>query len=140
MGGMPDIAPHIARMPGSGVRHILERALRRPDTIILAVGEPGEVAGAAVRDAAAAAWTAGAIRYTPNGGIPPLREAIRAKLAQQNGLRVDLELEPGAGEHLGDRFRGDTGREGSSGIGVENDVVATLRHVFRPGCPDQARR
>ena len=91
MGGMPEIAPHIARMPGSGVRHILERALRRPDTIILAVGEPGEVAGAAVRDAAAAAWTAGAIRYTPNGGIPPLREAIRAKLAQQNGLHVDLE-------------------------------------------------
>lgn len=88
---MPEIAPHIARMPGSGVRHILERALRRPGTIVLAVGEPGEVAGAAIRDAAAAAWTAGAIRYTPNGGIPALREAIRAKLAHENGLEADVE-------------------------------------------------
>lgn len=88
---MPEIAPHIARMPGSGVRHILERALRRPGTIVLAVGEPGEVAGATIRDAAAAAWTAGAIRYTPNGGIPALREAIRAKLAHENGLEADVE-------------------------------------------------
>jgi aspartate/methionine/tyrosine aminotransferase len=88
---MPEIAPHIARMPGSGVRHILERALRRPGTIVLAVGEPGEVAGATVRDAGAAAWTAGAIRYTPNGGIPALREAIRAKLARENGLEADVE-------------------------------------------------
>ncbi|WP_194398295.1 pyridoxal phosphate-dependent aminotransferase [Microbacterium atlanticum] len=88
---MPEIAPHIARMPGSGVRHILEQALRRPGTIILAVGEPGAVAGESVRNAAAAAWAAGAIRYTPNGGILPLREAIRAKLARDNGLEVDLE-------------------------------------------------
>jgi aspartate/methionine/tyrosine aminotransferase len=88
---MPEIAPHIARMPGSGVRHILERALRRPGTIILAVGEPGEVAGEQIRGAAAQAWRDGAIRYTPNGGIPSLREAIRAKLGSQNGLEVDLE-------------------------------------------------
>ena len=88
---MPEIAPHIARMPGSGVRHILERALRRPGTIILAVGEPGEAAGEGIRDAAAEAWREGAIRYTPNGGIPALREAIRAKLARENGLEVDLE-------------------------------------------------
>lgn len=88
---MPEIAPHIAHMPGSGVRHILERALRRPGTIILAVGEPGEVAGGRIRDAAADAWRAGAIRYTPNGGIPALREAIRGKLARENGLDVDTE-------------------------------------------------
>ncbi len=88
---MPEIAPHIERMPGSGVRHILERALRRPGTIILAVGEPGEVAGERIRDAAARGWRDGAIRYTPNGGIPSLREAIRDKLARENGLQVDLE-------------------------------------------------
>jgi aspartate aminotransferase len=88
---MPEIAPHIARMPGSGVRHILERALRRPGTIILAVGEPGEVAGERIRDAASQAWRDGAIRYTPNGGIPALREAIRDKLARENALQVDLE-------------------------------------------------
>ncbi len=91
MSHMPQIAAHIAAMPGSGVRHILERALARPDTIILAVGEPGEVVSRAVRDEAAAAWREGDTRYTPNGGIRPLREAIVAKLARENGLVVDLE-------------------------------------------------
>ncbi|MET0812482.1 MAG: aminotransferase class I/II-fold pyridoxal phosphate-dependent enzyme [Microbacterium sp.] len=88
---MPQIAEHVSRMPGSGVRHILERALQRPGTIILAVGEPGEVAGVEIRDAAARAWTAGDIRYAPNGGILPLREAIVEKLARENDLRVDVE-------------------------------------------------
>ena len=91
MVAMPEIASHVARMPGSGVRHILERALRRPGSIILAVGEPGEVAGESIRDAAADAWRAGAIRYTPNGGIPALRQAIREKLERENGLEVDLD-------------------------------------------------
>ena len=91
MGGMPEIAPHVTRMPGSGVRHILERALRRPGTIILAVGEPGEAAGETVREAAALSWRAGDIRYTPNGGIRELRDAIRAKLARENDLDVDPE-------------------------------------------------
>ncbi|WP_214466879.1 pyridoxal phosphate-dependent aminotransferase [Microbacterium flavescens] len=88
---MPEIAAHIAAMPGSGVRHILERALRRPDTIILAVGEPGEIVGRQVRDVAAGAWREGDLRYTPNGGLPLLREAIVDKLARENGLRVDVE-------------------------------------------------
>lgn len=88
---MPEIAAHVERMPGSGVRHILERALRRPGTIILAVGEPGEVAGAETRAAGADAWTAGDIRYAPNGGILPLREAIATKLARENDLHVDVE-------------------------------------------------
>jgi aspartate/methionine/tyrosine aminotransferase len=88
---MPQIAPHVALMPGSGVRHILEQALRRPGTIILAVGEPGAVAHAGIRDAAATAWRDGAIRYTPNGGIPELRRAIVDKLARENSLHVDVE-------------------------------------------------
>jgi len=91
MSHMPAIARHVQTMPGSGVRHILELALRRPDTIILAVGEPGEVAPSSVREAAAEAWREGDTRYTPNGGILPLREAIVAKLARENDLRVDVE-------------------------------------------------
>src|SRR3954469_10501063 len=91
MSHMPAIARHVATMPGSGVRHILELALRRPGTIILAVGEPGEVVEPRVREAAAEAWRAGDTRYTPNGGILPLREAIVAKLARDNDLEVDVE-------------------------------------------------
>jgi aspartate aminotransferase len=88
---MPEIPPHVAEMAGSGVRRILEVALQRPGTIILAVGEPGEAVAEPVRAAAAAAWQAGDVRYTPNGGIRPLREAIVRKLARENGLDVDVE-------------------------------------------------
>ena len=91
MAGMPEIAAHVAAMPGSGVRHILERALRRPGSIILAVGEPGELVGERVRDAAADAWREGDVRYTPNGGIPLLRNAIVDKLARENDVHVDVE-------------------------------------------------
>lgn len=88
---MPHLASQIADMPGSGVRHILEIALRRPGTIILAVGEPGEEVAERIRAAGARAWTGGATRYTPNGGIRPLREAIVRKLARENALDVDVE-------------------------------------------------
>ncbi|MFH8249959.1 pyridoxal phosphate-dependent aminotransferase [Microbacterium sp. B2969] len=88
---MPRLAEHILGMPGSGVRHILEQALRLEDAIILAVGEPGEEPAPAIRAAAARAWEAGQTRYAPNGGIPPLRRAIVEKLAAVNGFRPDVE-------------------------------------------------
>lgn len=88
---MPHLAPQIADMPGSGVRRILEIALQRPGTIILAVGEPGEAVAGRIRAAGAQAWTEGRTRYTPNGGIRPLREAIARKLARENALDVDVE-------------------------------------------------
>lgn len=88
---MPRLADHILGMPGSGVRHILEQALRLDDVIILAVGEPGELAEPRIRAAAAQAWDRGLIRYAPNGGIPALRQAIVDKLASVNGIRAELE-------------------------------------------------
>ncbi|MGP3536581.1 pyridoxal phosphate-dependent aminotransferase [Microbacterium sp. RD1] len=88
---MPAIAPHIAAMPGSGVRRILEIALRRPGTLILAVGEPGEAVAPRIRSAGAQGWTDGATRYTPNGGIRALREAIVGKLARENGVDAAVE-------------------------------------------------
>ncbi|TDN92818.1 aminotransferase class I/II-fold pyridoxal phosphate-dependent enzyme [Microbacterium sp. BK668] len=88
---MPRLADHILGMPGSGVRHILEQALRLDDAIILAVGEPGEEPAPAIREAAAAAWREGHVRYGPNGGIAPLRRAIVDRLDQANGVRVDVE-------------------------------------------------
>ena len=88
---MPRLADHILGMPASGVRHILEQALRLDDVIILAVGEPGEEAAPAIREAAAQAWRDGLIRYAPNGGILPLRQAIVEKLATVNDVQVDLE-------------------------------------------------
>jgi aspartate aminotransferase len=88
---MPRLADHIAGMPGSGVRHILEQALRLDDAIILAVGEPGEEPAPAIREAAATAWRDGLVRYGPNGGIAPLREAVVRRLAEVNDVHVDVE-------------------------------------------------
>lgn len=88
---MPEIAAHIAGMPGSGVRHILELALQRPGTIILAVGEPGEAVAEPTRRAGADAWLSGQTRYTAIGGIPALRRAIADKLARDNAVRVDSD-------------------------------------------------
>lgn len=78
-------------MAGSGVRRILEVALQRPGTVILAVGEPGASVAEEIRASAAAAWERGDVRYTPNGGIRPLREAIARKLFRENGLDVEVE-------------------------------------------------
>ena len=88
---MPRLADHILGMPASGVRHILEQALRLDDVIILAVGEPGEEAALPIREAAAQAWRDGLLRYAPNGGIPSLRAAIVDKLAAVNDVHVDVE-------------------------------------------------
>lgn len=90
-GGMPALAPHISAMPGSGVRRILELALQRPGTIVLAVGEPGGGVDERVRSAAADAWHRGETRYTPNGGIRVLREAIVRKLERENALDVEID-------------------------------------------------
>ncbi|MFG6476601.1 pyridoxal phosphate-dependent aminotransferase [Microbacterium sp. P06] len=88
---MPAIPSHVFGMAGSGVRRILEVALQRPGTIVLAVGEPGMAVAEPVRDAGSSAWQRGDVRYTPNGGIRPLREAIARKLARENQLEVDVE-------------------------------------------------
>ena len=42
-------------------------------------------------DAARRAWADDRTDYTPNGGIPALRQAIVAKLARENAVHVDLE-------------------------------------------------
>jgi aspartate aminotransferase len=88
---MPQLAPHIATVPESGIRRLFEIALTLDDVNILAVGEPDQKVAPHIVDAAVAAWTAGETGYTANGGIPDLRQAIVRKLARDNGMDVDVE-------------------------------------------------
>lgn len=88
---MPSLAQHILSVPGSGIRRIHEIALRLDDVISLAVGEPDLPVAPHIAAAAKAAWDANHTNYTANGGIAPLREAIVAKLARDNGIHVDTE-------------------------------------------------
>jgi aspartate aminotransferase len=88
---MPSLAQHMLSVPGSGIRRIYEIALRLDDVLMLAVGEPDVPVAPHIAAAAVSAWEADETNYTANGGIQPLREAIVAKLARDNGIHVDTE-------------------------------------------------
>ncbi|BDZ50934.1 aminotransferase [Frondihabitans sucicola] len=88
---MPSLAPHMSSVPGSGIRRVFEIALTLDDVTMLVVGEPDVPVAHHIIDAARRAWAEDRTGYTPNGGITPLREALVAKLARENGVVVDVE-------------------------------------------------
>ncbi|PFG19218.1 pyridoxal phosphate-dependent aminotransferase [Serinibacter salmoneus] len=88
---MPSLAHHIPHVPPSGIRRVFEIALRTPDAAYLAVGEPDQQPQPHVTEAARAAWAAGDVRYTPNNGIPELREAVAALATRKRGHDVAAE-------------------------------------------------
>jgi aspartate/methionine/tyrosine aminotransferase len=90
-GAVPSFSRTAFGVPASGIRRIHEIALRMPDVLALAVGEPDQPVPPHVLEAASAAWLADDTDYTANGGIPPLREALAAKLRAVNGIDVDPE-------------------------------------------------
>ncbi len=91
MAFMPSLSPRIDQIPASGIRRIFELALVRPDTIMLAVGEPIAPPPVGALAAGADTWTAADVRYTANGGIEPIRYAIAQKLARENALDVPID-------------------------------------------------
>ena len=66
----------------SGIRKIFEAA--GPDSINLGLGQPDFDTPQHIKDAAIAAIRAGKTGYTPNTGIPELRDAISAKFRKEN--------------------------------------------------------
>jgi aspartate aminotransferase len=88
---MPSIAPHITAVPESGIRRIYEIAVELDGVISLGVGEPDRPVAPHILAAGAKAWNEDSTRYTANGGIVPLREALVEKLARENDIVVDTE-------------------------------------------------
>lgn len=80
---VPQLAPHVATVPASGIRRVTELAWGIPDAIILSVGEPDLATAEHILAAGQQALARDDTRYTPNGGIRPLREAVAAQLASQ---------------------------------------------------------
>ncbi|GAA1299352.1 pyridoxal phosphate-dependent aminotransferase [Saccharothrix xinjiangensis] len=80
-----------ARLPGSGIREIMELALRRPDAIRLEIGDPDFDTPPHVAEAAARAAADGATHYASTVGIPPLRVALAEKVLARNGFAVAPE-------------------------------------------------
>lgn len=83
----------------SGIREIFDLANRIPDAIHLEMGEPNFPTPAHVVEAAAKAARDGHTKYTPNAGVPELREALAQKVKTRNGLDAEteqMEVTPGA--------------------------------------------
>jgi aspartate/methionine/tyrosine aminotransferase len=89
------LSPRVAAMRPSATLAISGRAkaMRREgrDVIALSAGEPDFPTPAPIVEAAHQALRDGRFGYTPNPGIPELREAIARKLRDENGLDVGPE-------------------------------------------------
>src|SRR4051812_31162351 len=83
----------------SAIREGFDAANRIPDAIRLEIGEPSFNTPAHVVEAAFRAAAAGFTRYTPNGGIRSLREALAEKIERVDGYAADpdeIVVTPGA--------------------------------------------
>ncbi len=83
---MKPLASRPQQMKRSGIREILEIAVRTPGCIRLEVGEPNFPTPPHIVEAAHQAALEGHTRYTLSAGIIPLREALAEKVRNFNGL------------------------------------------------------
>jgi len=75
----------IQALPGSKIREVADAAMGRPDVMAFWFGESDEVTPALIREAAAASLAAGDTFYSPNLGLPELREAIARYMSALHG-------------------------------------------------------
>jgi len=84
---MPRPAPTsaAARVPRSGIRTLMDLALRDPLALHLEIGEPDQAPAAHVVDAAARAAREGRTGYTSSQGLPELRAAAADRVSRRHG-------------------------------------------------------
>lgn len=86
---MPQIPEGMVRLPRSGIRAVMDLAWAQAGPVLrLEVGQPDRAPPEHIRRAMADSVLAGETGYTPNAGIPELREACAAKLARVNRIEV----------------------------------------------------
>ena len=85
---MKPLATTPRQMRRSGIRMIMDLAWQVPDAIHLEVGQPDFDTPEHIIEAGCRAARSGFTKYTPNAGIPSLREAIVRKLKRRNGIEV----------------------------------------------------
>ncbi len=81
----------VSTMGRSGIREVFDLARQIPDCIHLEAGEPDFPTPPHVCEAATKAMRDGFTKYTPNAGIPELREAIAEKVTLRNQIPVTPE-------------------------------------------------
>jgi aspartate/methionine/tyrosine aminotransferase len=88
---MKELSVAIRAMERSGIRVIMDLAARQTDVLNLSVGEPNFQTPPHIIEAAAKAMADGYTKYTPNRGLPDVRETMAAKIAQRNGFEVGAD-------------------------------------------------
>ncbi|WP_284976588.1 pyridoxal phosphate-dependent aminotransferase [Arthrobacter sp. efr-133-TYG-104] len=88
---MPELAAHVREVPVNQIREITEAAWATPNAIVLSIGEPGFALPRHVLDAGIACLDRDETNYTPNAGIPALREAFAARFREQQGVDINAE-------------------------------------------------
>ncbi|MFJ5861441.1 pyridoxal phosphate-dependent aminotransferase [Pseudarthrobacter sp. NPDC092439] len=83
---MPELAAHVRDVPVNQIREITEAAWRTPGALVLSIGEPGFPLPRHVLEAGMACLDRDETSYTPNAGIPALREAFAARFRERTGL------------------------------------------------------
>ena len=84
------LARRVAETDETMIRTMYDLAEQQSgDLVRLEIGEPDFDTPAHIIDAAARAARAGATHYTPNAGVPQLREAIAEKMERDHGLVTD---------------------------------------------------
>jgi len=73
------------RVPRSGIRSLMELALRDPRALHLEIGEPDQAPGAHVTEAVARAAREGRTGYTSSTGLPELRAAVAHRVSERSG-------------------------------------------------------
>ncbi|MDQ0924166.1 aspartate aminotransferase [Pseudarthrobacter sp. W1I19] len=82
---MPELAAHVRDVPVNQIREITEAAWRTPGALVLSIGEPGFPLPRHILDAGIACLDRDETNYTPNAGIPALREAFAARFRERMG-------------------------------------------------------
>ena len=88
---MPELAAHVRDVPVNQIREITEAAWSSPGAIVLSIGEPGFALPRHVLNAGIACLDRDETNYTPNAGIPALREAFAARFREQQEVTIGAE-------------------------------------------------
>ena len=83
----------IARMRPSPIRRIYEKAIQMDDVVFFSLGEPDFGTPPQVVEAAIGSLRRGETHYTPNAGLPALREAIADDVRGYDGVVYDPAAE-----------------------------------------------